>query len=45
MSKTTVVTMLPAPTLFGRLLNVVDRALMASARVAIRNGDMPHFGL
>jgi hypothetical protein len=30
---------------FGRLMASVDRALMASARVAARNGDLPYFGL
>jgi hypothetical protein len=37
---------LPEPTsLFGRLLAAVDRALMASAQIAIRNGDLPRLGL
>ena len=31
--------------LFGRLLASIDRALMASARISIRNGDLPRFGL
>jgi hypothetical protein len=34
----------PAP-FFNRLMNTLDRILMASARAAIRNGDVPHFGL
>ena len=33
------------PRLFSRLMAIVDRLLMASARVAIRNGDLPYFGL
>jgi hypothetical protein len=35
----------PALTLFGRLMAVIDRLLMASAAIAIRNGDPPYFGL
>lgn len=30
---------------FGRLLAAIDRALMASARISQRNGDLPRFGL
>ena len=37
---------LPEPTnLFGRLLAAIDRILMASAEAAVRNGDLPYFGL
>jgi hypothetical protein len=28
-----------------RLIAFIDRALMGSARIAQRNGDLPHFGL
>jgi hypothetical protein len=35
----------PSLTLFGRLMALIDRLLMASAAVAIRNGDPPYFGL
>jgi hypothetical protein len=28
-----------------RLIAAIDRALMGSARIAQRNGDLPHFGL
>jgi hypothetical protein len=45
MPKTAAIALSPAPTLFGRLLAAIDRVLMASAEVAIRNGDLPHFGL
>jgi hypothetical protein len=45
MSKTATVGLVPSHTLFGRLLASIDRALMASARIAIRNGDLPRFGL
>jgi hypothetical protein len=31
--------------LLGRLLALIDRALMASARAAVRNGDLSYFGL
>jgi hypothetical protein len=45
MSKTISVA-LPQPTnLLGRLLVVIDRVLMASAKAAVRNGDLPYFGL
>jgi hypothetical protein len=30
---------------FGRIMAVIDRALMANARLAARNGDLPYFGL
>jgi hypothetical protein len=30
---------------FGRIMAVIDRALMANARIAARNGDLPYFGL
>ncbi len=36
---------LPSNTLFGRFMSVVDRVLMANAKAAIRNGDLPYFGL
>jgi hypothetical protein len=35
----------PSTTLFGRLMATLDRLLMASAAIAIRNGDLPYFGL
>jgi hypothetical protein len=35
----------PSNGVFGRLMAIIDRLLMASARIAIRNGDLPHFGL
>jgi hypothetical protein len=35
----------PSTTLFGRFMATLDRLLMASARIAIRNGDLPYFGL
>ena len=45
MSKTAAIGLVPSSTLFGRLLATIDRLLMASAQIAIRNGDLPHFGL
>ena len=45
MSKTAAIALSPAQSLFSRLLAAIDRALMASARIAIRNGDLPRFGL
>ena len=45
MSKTATFGLAPSPTLFGRLMATIDRLLMASANIAIRNGDLPYFGL
>jgi hypothetical protein len=45
MSKTASIHFAPPASLFSRLLNGIDRILMAHARIAIRNGDLPHFGL
>jgi hypothetical protein len=45
MSKTASIRLAPSSTLLGRLMAAIDRLLMASARIAIRNGDLPHIGL
>ena len=45
MSKTATITLVPSSSLFTRLMASIDRLLMASARIAIRNGDLPRFGL
>ncbi|MBR0714017.1 hypothetical protein [Bradyrhizobium liaoningense] len=45
MSKTASVALAPSSSLFARLLASIDRLLMASARISIRNGDLPRFGL
>ena len=45
MSKTAAVAFPPSATLFGRLLAGIDHLLMTSAQVAVRNGDVPYFGL
>ena len=45
MSKTAAIALSPSSSLLSRVLAVIDRALMASARIANRNGDLPRFGL
>jgi hypothetical protein len=45
MSKTASIGLVPQNSLFARLMATVDRLLMASARIAVRNGDLPYFGL
>jgi hypothetical protein len=45
MSGTATLGVVPSTTLFGRLMATLDRLLMASAAIAIRNGDLPYFGL
>jgi hypothetical protein len=45
MPKTAAVALPPSATLFGRLLAGIDRLLMTNAQIAVRNGDVPHFGL
>ena len=45
MSKTASIGFEPSTTLLGRLIASIDRMLMASARAAVRNGDLPYFGL
>jgi len=45
MTKTASIGLAPSSTLFGRLMATIDRLLMASARIANRNGDLPRFGL
>ncbi|SDS57565.1 hypothetical protein [Bradyrhizobium canariense] len=45
MSKTASLRLAPPTTLFGRLLASIDRLLMANAEIAVRNGDLPYFGL
>jgi len=45
MPKTATLGAAPSLSLLGRLMAVIDRLLMASAAIAIRNGDPPHFGL
>ena len=45
MSKTASIGFVPSTSLFGRLMTAIDGLLMASARTAARNGDVPYFGL
>ena len=45
MAKTASIGLAPNTPLFARLLAAIDRALMASARISLRNGDLPRFGL
>jgi hypothetical protein len=45
MSKIASFGLAPSASLFGRLVTNIDRLLMASARISIRNGDLPYFGL
>jgi hypothetical protein len=45
MSKTVSLRLETSDTLFSRLMATIDRLLMASAEIAIRNGDLPYFGL
>jgi len=35
----------PSTSLLSRLMATIDRLLMASARIAVRNGDQPYPGL
>jgi hypothetical protein len=45
MSKTASIGFAPSNSLFSRLMATIDRLLMTSARAAVRNGDLPYFGL
>jgi hypothetical protein len=45
MSKIASVTFVPTASFFCRFMATVDRLLMASAGIAIRNGDQPYPGL
>ena len=45
MSKTASATFAASNGLFSRLMAAIDRLLMACARAAVRNGDLPYFGL
>jgi len=45
MSDTASIQLAPTNSLFGRLLASIDRLLLNSAHAAVRNGDLPYFGL
>jgi hypothetical protein len=44
-SRTASLGIAPFAALIGRLMANLDRLLMTSARISIRNGDLPYFGL
>lgn len=45
MAKTAAIGFAPTTSLLTRLIVAIDRALTASARISLRNGDLPRFGL
>jgi hypothetical protein len=45
MSKIASFPVAPSASLFNRMMASVDRLLMAHARIGVRNGDLPYFGL
>jgi hypothetical protein len=45
MSKIASATFIPSNSVFARLIASIDRLLAAGARIAVRNGDLPYFGL
>ncbi|MEA2899402.1 MAG: hypothetical protein QOJ84_5017 [Bradyrhizobium sp.] len=45
MSKTASASFPPSTGIFNRLMASIDRFLASSARIAVRNGDLPYFGL
>jgi hypothetical protein len=45
MSKTASVIFAPSSNALARLMAAIDRLLASSARIAVRNGDVPYFGL
>jgi hypothetical protein len=45
MSRTASFRVSSSANLFNRMMVSIDRLLMAHARIAIRNGDLPYFGL
>jgi len=45
MAKTAAIGFAPNTPLLARLLAAIDRALMASARISLRTGELPRFGL
>jgi len=45
MSSSTTAALIPSVGIFTRLIASIDRLLAASARVSIRSGELPYFGL
>jgi hypothetical protein len=44
-SKSAAIALTPPASFLARLMATIDQMLMANARIAIRNGDLPYFGL
>jgi hypothetical protein len=44
MSKAVSIAFTPS-SFFSRFMAALDRLLMANAQIAVRNGDLPYFGL
>jgi hypothetical protein len=45
MSKAASITHTPSAAFFSRFIAALDRLLMANAQIAVRNNDLPYFGL
>ena len=45
MSKTASLSYAPSTGLFSRLITLVDKFLASTAKIALRNNDLPPFGL
>lgn len=45
MSKTATTAYIPSVGIFSRLITLIDRLLAASARISVRTGELPYFGL
>jgi hypothetical protein len=45
MSRTASIGLMPSASLFGRMMTAIDRLLMAHAKLAIRNDELPYPGL
>jgi hypothetical protein len=45
MSSTASISLAPTNGVFSRLIASIDRLLTASGGIALRNGDLPYFGL
>jgi hypothetical protein len=45
MSKAASLAPAPSATLFRRFMGALDQLLMANAQIAVRNRDLPYFGM
>jgi hypothetical protein len=45
MSKAASIALVPSATLFSRFMAALDQLLMANAQIAVRNSDLPYFGM